>query len=222
MVDFISNSAPYYVRQAHFDSGRMAGTVASWKNNSAQSEVQPSQASSLAGTDTAQPNIVAPSLSFGEILDIVNPLHHLPIVGSVYRSLTNDTISPVARITGGAIYGGPIGGVVSIATAAIEEHSGHDVATALTDKMNQKKVAYSFHEDERSAGLNKSSSTKDEQPIEVASIASAVIPTKEHPILQINKNMFDVMETEKREPVTRVSIDVAVAKVKNDWGNLNA
>lgn len=48
-------------------------------------------------------------LTFGDLIDVVNPLQHLPVVGSLYRWLTGDDISPAARVAGGALYGGPIG-----------------------------------------------------------------------------------------------------------------
>lgn len=51
--------------------------------------------------------------SFLDILDIVNPLHHIPIIGSIYRHFTGDEIKGPARIAGGALFGGPIGAAVS-------------------------------------------------------------------------------------------------------------
>lgn len=65
-----------------------------------------------------------PDLTFGEVLDVINPLQHIPLVGTLYRKLTGDTISPAARIVGGAIYGGPIGAGVAMAGAVIEQATG--------------------------------------------------------------------------------------------------
>jgi hypothetical protein len=48
-------------------------------------------------------------LTFGDLIDVVNPLQHLPVLGNVYRWLTGDDLSPAARVAGGALYGGPIG-----------------------------------------------------------------------------------------------------------------
>jgi hypothetical protein len=58
-------------------------------------------------------------LSFGDIVDTLNPLQHLPLVGQAYRALTGDSISATAKVTGAAIYGGPFGAVASIATEAV-------------------------------------------------------------------------------------------------------
>jgi hypothetical protein len=70
-------------------------------------------------------------LSFDDILDTVNPLHHLPIVGFIYRAVTGDTISPASRITGGALFGGPLGLAASVADTMLKEASGRDTGGHL-------------------------------------------------------------------------------------------
>ncbi len=70
-----------------------------------------------------------PDLTFGEVLDVINPLQHIPLVSTLYRSLTGDTISPAARIVGGALYGGPIGAGVAMAGAIVEQSAGAPVET---------------------------------------------------------------------------------------------
>ncbi len=65
--------------------------------------------------------------SGGSFFDYINPLQHLPIVGTVYRAVTGATISPSARIVGGLIYGGPIGFASSLANAMVETASGKDI-----------------------------------------------------------------------------------------------
>jgi hypothetical protein len=49
------------------------------------------------------------------------------LIADAYRSLTGDTISPQAKVAGGALYGGPIGLVLSVADAAIAAVSGKEV-----------------------------------------------------------------------------------------------
>ena len=65
--------------------------------------------------------------TFADLLDIINPLQHLPIIGSIYRALTGDEISPAARIAGGALFGGPLGLIGAVANQAIEETTGKDL-----------------------------------------------------------------------------------------------
>jgi len=64
---------------------------------------------------------------FHDILDIINPLQHLPIIGSVYRWLTGDRPGAVAQIAGDALYGGPIGAAVGFVSTALEDNSGRDL-----------------------------------------------------------------------------------------------
>jgi hypothetical protein len=68
---------------------------------------------------------------FDDMLDTVNPLHHLPIVGTAYREISGDQISTGARMVGGLIFGGPIGFVLAIANAIFEEATGKDVGSAV-------------------------------------------------------------------------------------------
>lgn len=66
-------------------------------------------------------------LTFSDILDIVNPLQHLPIVSTLYRAITGDQIDPAARVAGGTLYGGPIGAAVSVLNVVVEHGTGKDV-----------------------------------------------------------------------------------------------
>ena len=65
-------------------------------------------------------------LTFGDVLDVINPLHHVPLLGNVYRKLSGDTIAPAARIGGGALFGGPIGAAVAAATVVAGSIMGRD------------------------------------------------------------------------------------------------
>lgn len=86
------------------------------------------------------------SLSFKDIIDTVNPLQHLPIIGSLYRGLTGDTISTTARLAGGALMGGPLGFVTAAISAGFESATGGDVAShalaSISDSPRQATAAY--------------------------------------------------------------------------------
>jgi hypothetical protein len=69
--------------------------------------------------------------SFGDLLDIVNPLQHLPVVGTLYRKLTGDQISTPAKIAGDAIYGGPVGLLSSLGDTAFEAVTGKSVGDTV-------------------------------------------------------------------------------------------
>ena len=84
-------------------------------------------------TQPTAPNIVNEDFfeSFADILDVVNPLQHLPGVSTLYRELTGDTISTGAKLTGGALYSGPVGFLTSLINAIIEEETGKDIGSNL-------------------------------------------------------------------------------------------
>ncbi len=54
----------------------------------------------------------------------MNPLQHLPVVGTVYRALTGDKMGDVEKVAGDTLYGGPIGLVSSLADVAFEKITG--------------------------------------------------------------------------------------------------
>ncbi len=58
-------------------------------------------------------------LTFGDVLDVINPLHHIPLLGNIYRKVSGDSIAPAARIGGGALFGGPLGAAVAAATVVV-------------------------------------------------------------------------------------------------------
>ena len=69
----------------------------------------------------------ADGLTFGDILDLINPLQHIPVVSTIYRAITGDEISPGARIAGGALFGGPIGLALAAVNAVVETATGEDI-----------------------------------------------------------------------------------------------
>jgi hypothetical protein len=69
--------------------------------------------------------------SFKDMIDVVNPLQQLPIVGSIYRYLSGDSISAGARMAGGFLMGGPVGFVTAAINAGLEAATGGDVADHL-------------------------------------------------------------------------------------------
>ena len=76
---------------------------------------------------------------FDTLLDIVNPLQHLPVVSTIYRAVTGDDIAAAARLIGGALYGGPLGFASTAADMVLEEATGSDLAghvLALVDEID--------------------------------------------------------------------------------------
>jgi hypothetical protein len=72
------------------------------------------------------------SFDFHDILDVINPLHHLPVVNSIYRSEVKDEIGAVPRILGSMLYGGGvvgalIGAASAIVNIVVEHETGKDL-----------------------------------------------------------------------------------------------
>jgi hypothetical protein len=61
---------------------------------------------------------------FHHLLDVVNPLQHLPVISTVYRAVTGEHIGPVEKIAGDALYGGLWGAISSVAEVAFEGITG--------------------------------------------------------------------------------------------------
>ncbi|MCA1907003.1 MAG: hypothetical protein LDL39_01445 [Magnetospirillum sp.] len=86
------------------------------------------------------------SPSFWDLLDVVNPLQHIPIVNEIYQDLTGDKIGVAARLAGGGLLGGPIGLVASAIGCLVEEETGdsiggHVVALFKDDETEAPQVA---------------------------------------------------------------------------------
>ena len=77
--------------------------------------------------EQAKADGTAPEASFDDLLDVINPLQHIPIVSTIYREITGDTIQGAARIVGGGLYGGIGGFVGGLVNAIAEEATGRDL-----------------------------------------------------------------------------------------------
>ena len=66
----------------------------------------------------------AAEFTFLDLVDVVNPLQHIPVVNMVYREVTGDTIKGPAMIVGGFLYGGPLGMGAGMVNAVALEATG--------------------------------------------------------------------------------------------------
>lgn len=75
-------------------------------------------------------------ITWSDVVDAVNPLHQLPVIGDVYRSITGEKISGMARVAGGFIFGGIAGGLVAALTAAYAEaHNDQSPGEQLVSRL---------------------------------------------------------------------------------------
>jgi len=66
-------------------------------------------------------------LTFSDLVDVINPLQHIPGVSTIYRELTGDEISAPARLAGGTLYFGPIGLAAAAVNVFSEATTGKDI-----------------------------------------------------------------------------------------------
>ena len=57
--------------------------------------------------------------SFWDLLDVINPLQHIPIVNEIYQELTGDKIGVAARLAGGTLFGGPVLSLIHISQGIV-------------------------------------------------------------------------------------------------------
>lgn len=75
-------------------------------------------------------------LTFGDIVDAVNPLNHIPVVSDLMGGASEEKPSVAAKLIGGALLGGPIGFIASLANCIFEQATGHGVAGAVVAALS--------------------------------------------------------------------------------------
>lgn len=130
---------------------------------------------STSGTTTA---IAAPAAkattpaddgpSFHDILSALNPLQYVPVVGTIYRAITGDTIPEGIRVVGSFVFsaltGGPFGMILNAATVIAEKATGID-----PEEIGQNVLAW--------AGIGGDSSKATDKPVVEVGAPTATPPT---------------------------------------------
>lgn len=135
------------------DNDRMAGSVPAWipADDAAEATAADFTARAQDQAGTAVPSYqswrtsaVEPDepFGFGDLLDIINPLQHIPLINTLYRNITGDEIRASSRVLGGMVFGGFAGAAGSLANVILEEETGKDVTqTALGFVLDEKRTA---------------------------------------------------------------------------------
>ncbi|MBP0443273.1 hypothetical protein J8J14_00650 [Roseomonas sp. SSH11] len=85
--------------------------------------------------DEAEP--MPAKISFGEMLESLNPLQHMPGVGMIYREATGSAAPIAARILVGTALGGPMGFLGGVASAMLEVTGFVGSLRAVADGRDQ-------------------------------------------------------------------------------------
>jgi len=72
-------------------------------------------------------NAKSEEFGFGDLVDILNPLHHIPVASTLYRDITDDTIKPISQVVGGALFGGVLGAASSLVNVVVEQETGKNI-----------------------------------------------------------------------------------------------
>lgn len=82
---------------------------------------------SFAGEPSLQTSSARPTRETSSLLGSLNPLHHIPVVSTVYDHLTGTRAVPAIRILVGAALAGPVGFIAALADALCEETTGRTI-----------------------------------------------------------------------------------------------
>ncbi|MEI9930739.1 MAG: hypothetical protein WDM89_09360 [Rhizomicrobium sp.] len=111
--------------------------------------------------------------SFDDFLDIVNPLQHLPVIGTIYRAITHDTIDTPEKIIGDTLYGGVMGLASSVADTLFEKATGHNFGDTVLA------LVFGHHDEKPVAVANSGQASKavtSAQPAPTSAPTSAAAP----------------------------------------------
>lgn len=196
MVDFaqstvqpVTSARPHKVLRM-VTSDRTAGSIPSWdypKNGEEKIAAGlDHSALSASGTAATQKALSyrAPqaesadndhAFGFADLVDMVNPLQHIPLVNLAYRKITGDTIKPIGEIVGGAIFGGPIGAAGGLVNTIIEGKTGENVAQNAISliKPDERRETAS---PSSSTALSKERKAYDDLPASLLAFAETPLP----------------------------------------------
>jgi hypothetical protein len=97
-------------------------------------------------TVTAPANSSDTSKSFFDnLLDVINPLEHFPVISTIYSNLTGDKPNDFTQVAGDTLYGGPLGLLSSVGNLVFRDVTGKTVGDTVwswvTDKGGDTKMA---------------------------------------------------------------------------------
>ncbi len=92
----------------------------------------------LAYNNIQHKTISANEFKFADIIDMVNPLQHIPIINNIYRNITGDEIKPISKIVGGGIFTGVIGATSGVIDVISKKETGKTITENIKNIINSK------------------------------------------------------------------------------------
>lgn len=74
--------------------------------------------------------------SFGDLVDVINPLNHIPFLSDLVGEKEEEKPAVASRLAGGLLFGGPIGFVASLMNEVFREATGASFAGAVVAALS--------------------------------------------------------------------------------------
>ncbi len=131
---------------------RTAGTMPVWgKPAKAVTDTQKTAEAHKAVETNIYKAKESENVGFADIVDMVNPLQHIPLVNIAYQKITGDEIKPISQIIGGGVFGGALGAGGALVNVAIKAETGKNIgehAIAMVDtEMKEQYKGNGLHDD---------------------------------------------------------------------------
>lgn len=120
------------------EEDRTAGSMPVWGAAQTQAEKIAQAASAESAHTTEIGNTLLPEAAplasgeepfgFGDLVDMVNPLQHIPLVNLAYRQMTGDEIRPIGKVIGGSLFAGPFGAGSALVDIGLKSGTGKDMS----------------------------------------------------------------------------------------------
>jgi len=92
------------------------------------SEAAANQATAAQGSEGF---LGADGLTWRDVVDTLNPLEHIPFISTLFNEMTGHTPSAASQLAGGALIGGPLGFLASIANVIFQDQTGKGVGGSM-------------------------------------------------------------------------------------------
>ncbi len=142
-------------------------TMSSRAQNASGAALQSVDITPVAGTAVASQSGGGESF-LGDLLDVINPLQHLPVISTLYRAITGDKIGDVEQVAGDALYGGLVGLGASVANLIFKDATGKNFGDTVL----------AWAEDATGIGTGSSQPTAVAANPPAAPAASSQVPTQ--------------------------------------------
>lgn len=121
--------------------------------------------------------------SFSDVLDIINPLQHIPIINTIYQKLTGDTEGAVADVVGGTLYGGLIGLGAAVAGLVIQDSTGKSVSDHVIAMFTDDSSSTAIAQKEQQGQPTRTALAPPEAPPAPAAAPTEPVTTAPLPVL---------------------------------------